>query len=312
MFDKMAIYINKVRAGLCRSLLLVVLALLTCAQARAFTVDEVPNVRLKDASQYVSDPSSILSAPARDSINLMLARLEKGTGIETAVVMLPTIGDADIFDFAHQLFRTWGIGKKQNDNGLLVLFVMDQRKVRFTTGYGLEGTLPDALCRRIQMQHMVPHFKQSHWDKGMVEGVRATVSVLDGTMKAPADGGVVDDVWLSILVIVLIVALSGGGAVLVSWRRSKCPRCGRHGLRKVGTVTKRQRIALGRYRYVEHATLVCRYCGHTCKRTYTHDVERGAAVGAAMGSMGRGSGGGFSGGSFGGGSTGGGGATSGW
>ena len=82
-----------------------------------YDVEQVPNVHLKDKRQFVSDPDNILSQSARDSINIMAMRLEMTTGIETAVVMLPTIGDADIFDFSHSLFRRWGIGKKNRDNG---------------------------------------------------------------------------------------------------------------------------------------------------------------------------------------------------
>lgn len=125
------------------------------------SVDDVPNVRLTDVRRYVSDPTSILSPAATDTIDAILGRLEKSTGIETAVVMLPSIGENDIFDFSTSLFRKWGIGKKKSDNGLLILFVMDQHKVRFSTGYGIEGTMTDAMSKRIQTQYMVPAFKRS-------------------------------------------------------------------------------------------------------------------------------------------------------
>ena len=125
-----------------------------------YDVEQVPNVHLKDKRQFVSDPDNILSQSARDSINVMAMRLEMTTGIETAVVLLPTIGDADIFDFSHNLFRRWGIGKKNRDNGFLVVFVMDQHKVRFTTGYGIEGIIvdgTDVLAVYEAMQRAVEH-----------------------------------------------------------------------------------------------------------------------------------------------------------
>ena len=81
------------------------------------SVDDVPNVRLTDVRRYVSDPTSILAPAATDTIDVILGRLEKSTGIETAVVMLPSIGENDIFDFSTSLFRKWGIGKKKSDNG---------------------------------------------------------------------------------------------------------------------------------------------------------------------------------------------------
>lgn len=149
--------------GLMLFLLVATLSFAT-GEEKQYTLQDVPNVRLNDARQYVSDPSHILSGSARDTINAVLARLEESTGIETAVVMLPSIGEEDIFNFAHELFRQWGIGKQKSNNGLLILFVMDQRKVRFTVGYGLEGTMTDAMSKRIQMQRMVPRFKAGDWD----------------------------------------------------------------------------------------------------------------------------------------------------
>ena len=299
-------------ARLCGMAIVAVLLLSLPVCARAYTVADVPNVHVSDARQYVSDPGNILSAQARDSINAMLARLEKGTGIETAVVMLPTIGDADIFDFAHDLFRSWGIGKKKSDNGFLVLFVMDQHKVRFTTGYGIEGTMTDALSKRIQVQQMVPRFKQGDWDGGMVSGIKAAVAVLDGSMQPDADADGDDDVLAIVLVLVSIIAVSGF-IVLLGYSQ-KCPRCGKKGLRKTGERIVKVRMAHGRTKSVVRSTYVCRHCGHVVTRDEDLNDNSGLAAGAAMGAMfGRGGGGGgFSGGSFGGGSTGGGGSTSGW
>ena len=292
-----------------------VLAMLMCvaawaADTRQYTVDDVPNVRLEDARQYVSDPASILSPAARDTISAVLSRLEQSTGIESAVVMLPSIGDADIFDFAHELFREWGIGKKKSDNGFLILFVMDQKKVRFTTGYGIEGTMTDAMSRRIQMQAMVPRFKAGDWDGGMVGGVRAAARVLDGSMTP--DTGDSDGAMLAVFMLVFIVVLMIA-VIVIMGNQQRCPKCHRRGaLRKVHSEVMRVK---GQRRRVRRTTYICKYCGHTVvKDEFIDNSGSGIATGTMLGSMlgGGGSGGGSFGGSFGGGSTGGGGATSGW
>lgn len=304
-----------------RSLLIMVCVALLSGSLSAMTVDEVPNVHLKDARQYVTDPSAILSTAARDSINLMLGRLEKGSGIEVAVVMLPSIGNDDIFDFAHNLFRKWGIGKKKENNGLLVLFVMDQHKVRFTTGYGLEGTLTDALSKRIQMNEMVPAFKEGKWDEGMVKGVRATVAILKGEVAADQYGATsangndeelttFDVIAISMVFIVIILI------IVLACRDKKCPKCKKHAMKTVST--QRLKIALGhgRVKRIIRTTYVCQNCGHQI----THDTDdndddklNAALAAASIARMAmRGSSGGSTGGSFGGGSTGGGGSTSGW
>ena len=92
-------------------------------------------------------------------------------------------------------FEHWGIGKKADDNGLLILLVLDQRKVTFATGYGLEGVLPDALCFRIQQNEMVPWFRKNDFDRGMTEGVRAVTLVLYGSDYEPVSQGISDNYW---------------------------------------------------------------------------------------------------------------------
>ena len=311
----------RLKATWLRSLLIMVCVALLSGPLSAMTVDEVPNIHLKDARQYVTDPSAILSTAARDSINLMLGQLEKGSGIEVAVVMLPSIGNDDIFDFAHNLFRKWGIGKKKENNGLLVLFVMDQHKVRFTTGYGLEGTLTDALSKRIQMNEMVPAFKEGKWDEGMVKGVRATVAILKGEVAADQYGATsangndeelttFDVIAISMVFIIIILV------IVLACRDKKCPKCKKHAMKTVST--QRLKIALGhgRVKRIIRTTYVCQNCGHQI----THDTDdnddqklNAALAAASIARMAmRGSSGGSTGGSFGGGSTGGGGSTSGW
>lgn len=280
------------------------------------SVDDVPNVRLTDVRRYVSDPTSILSPAATDTINAILGRLEKSTGIETAVVMLPSIGENDILDFSTSLFRKWGIGKKKSDNGLLILFVMDQHKVRFATGYGIEGTMTDAMSKRIQMQYMVPAFKRSDWNKGMVDGVRATAKVLDGSMEPEAADSDTDtsDLLFSIGIIIGVILL----AMFVSSIKQRCPKCRkRSAMKQMGVEVLRVSTGKGRRKRIRRTTYVCQYCGHMMTKDEDIDDNSGSAaaggaiLGSMLGSSGGGGGGSF-GGSFGGGSTGGGGSTSDW
>lgn len=280
------------------------------------SVDDVPNVRLIDVRRYVSDPTSILSPAATDTINAILGRLEKSTGIETAVVMLPSIGENDIFDFSTSLFRKWGIGKKKSDNGLLILFVMDQHKVRFATGYGIEGTMTDAMSKRIQMQYMVPAFKRSDWNKGMVDGVRATAKVLDGSMEPEAADNDTDtsDILFSIGIIIGVILL----AMFVSSIKQRCPKCHkRSAMKQMGVEVLRISTGNGRRKRIRRTTYICQYCGHMMTKDEDIDDNSGSAaasgfiLGSMLGGGGRGGGGSF-GGSFGGGSTGGGGSTSDW
>ena len=147
------------------------------ASAQCYTVENVPNTKLVNNS-YVSNPNGILSASSIAQIDAALGELERQTSVQVAVVVVNSICSGDIFGFAQDLFNTWGIGHRQNDNGVLVLLVMDLRTVRFHTGYGVEGVLTDAMCKRIQMSEMIPSFKEGDYNAGVVSGINGIVRVV--------------------------------------------------------------------------------------------------------------------------------------
>lgn len=138
-------------------LALLLICLPWIASAQSCTIETVPNTKLVNNS-YVSNPDGLLQESTVNQINSQLKALEDSSTAQIAVVMLSSIGDADIFDFAQRLFQHWGIGQDDKDNGLLILYVQDQRTIRFHTGFGFEGVLPDAICKHIQTQFMVPRF----------------------------------------------------------------------------------------------------------------------------------------------------------
>lgn len=145
-----------------------------------YTVDNIPNPQTANSANFVSNPDGILKEESIQQINQLLNSLRQQNKSEVAVVMVNSIGSEEIKPFATALFKKWGIGTAENSNGLLILFVMDQRKVTFETGYGLEGVLPDAICKRIQTQTMIPYFKNGDYDGGMIAGIEQVVSIVKG------------------------------------------------------------------------------------------------------------------------------------
>ncbi len=145
--------------------------------AQTYTVEAVPNPKTASNS-YVSNPDRILSDSAVAVINTMLETLENKNSTQVAVVAIQSIGDQILFEFAQKLFEEWKIGTASNDNGLLVLFVMDQRKVRFHTGFGIEDQLTDLTGKHIQKQHMVPYFSVGDYSRGMIAGLNQLVLLL--------------------------------------------------------------------------------------------------------------------------------------
>lgn len=271
------------------------------AQNKAYTVNDVPNVQIQDKNQYTTDPDGILTPEAKAQINQMILGLEQKTGAEVAVVTLPSIGDIECFDFSHELFNKWGIGKKGLDNGLLILLVTDQRCVQFYTGYGLEGILTDYTSKQIQMKDMVPYLKKGAWSQGMVAGVQAVYELLYDSMengvvtKPTKNKGMGFPITLFFGAFFIIFILMG----LAARKIKKCPKCGKSKLQRINSTTIQR---THNYDVIE-STYKCLNCGHTLKRTnkaYKDNHRSGPGGGPIIG-------GGFGGGSFGGGSFGGGG-----
>lgn len=286
--------------------LLLLFSLLAVAEAKVYRVEDVPMVHLADRTRYVSNPDGILSASSVAAIDSMLLALEESTGIQVLVVVLGDIEGGDCFDFAYRLGKENGVGEKERDNGLVVLLSTGERCVQFATGYGLEGVMPDAICKRIQQQYMVEHFVAGDWDTGMVAGMRAVCGVLDGSMENIGD----EDADEELIALALFLTMIFGGLaviILAVWYSSRCPNCGKH---KVQRISSRIVNRCNGY-LVRENTYRCQNCGHTFMRKEHADDNRNRHRhgGVVIGGGGFGRGGGF-GGSFGGGSFGGGGAGS--
>jgi uncharacterized protein len=190
-------------------LLLILCSLTSFVFAAEYTAQTIPNPKTANAHAFVSNPDGILKAETVQKINVYLDSLQAQTGAEVAVVAVNSIGENEIKSFATDLFKTWGIGKAKRDNGLLLLFVLKQRKVTFETGYGLEGVLPDAICKRIQYQSMTPEFKNGNYDAGFLAGIQRIGSTI---RKEPVQEEVKTPIaWNEILpiagAIYLIIAL---------------------------------------------------------------------------------------------------------
>ncbi len=108
----------------------------------------------------------------------MLKSLEDSTTVQVAVAVINSIGEKVPKEFATALFRYWGIGQSDKDNGLLILLVMDQRRMEFEVGYGLEGILTDGICKRIQVLHMVPYAKEGNFDAAVKNGLYEVNKIL--------------------------------------------------------------------------------------------------------------------------------------
>ena len=193
-------------------------------QAKEYTIKDIPMVHLQDRTRYVSNPDNILSPSAVATMDSILYVLEEKTGIQTLVVAVSGIEGGDCFDFAYRLGKEMGVGQKERNNGLVILLSTDERCIQFATGYGLEGVLPDAICKRIQSRYMVDHLGKEDWDTGMVEGIRAVNGYLDGSMENIGGNEEDDDT-----AILIFLAFIFGSIILftliAAYFGNRCPKC---------------------------------------------------------------------------------------
>ena len=142
-------------------------------------------------SDRVVDEAKLLSPSAREAITTQLAAHEDATGNQVVVVTLSDLQGYTIEDYGYQLGRHWGIGQAERNNGVLLIVAPKERKVRIEVGYGLEGTLTDALSHDIIQNRILPRFRQQQFDTGIREGVNGILAVLQGSytpvrIKQPA------------------------------------------------------------------------------------------------------------------------------
>ena len=174
------------------AILCLLLACALPALAGTYRADEIPNVQRMDRRRYVSDPDGILSPAAVAHIDSVCASLRERGLAQVAVVAVDDIAGGDTFSFAVDLFRSWGVGSAKSNNGLGILLVKDLREIRFVTGGGLEGILPDALCKRIQLNYMLPAFREGGYSPSRKKSGKSRCSDADGKKKIASRPAAVD------------------------------------------------------------------------------------------------------------------------
>ena len=126
---------------------------------------------------YVNDYANILSDEAKAKLTALSAEIESKTTSQLAILTIDTTSPLDIETYAVKLFEKWGIGQKGKNNGVIVLVAVKDKAIRIEVGYGLEGAIPDALAKNIIEKSMIPFFKNSDYNAGILQGA-AVVSKL--------------------------------------------------------------------------------------------------------------------------------------
>ena len=147
-------------------------ALVLCLTAAAFALN------FPALTGRVVDQANVMSAASRSAIEAKSKDLEDKSGVQLVVATVKSLQSSDIETYANQLFRFWKLGEAKKNNGVLLLVAPAEHKVRIEVGYGLEGTLTDALSSVIISTAIVPRFKVNDYSGGIERGVDGIIGVL--------------------------------------------------------------------------------------------------------------------------------------
>lgn len=133
-----------------------------------------------DPPRLVNDLAGMFSPAERDALEAKLVAYDDSTSTQFLLILVPALGDWEISSFAFAIGDAWGVGQKGLDNGLVMAFSRDDRKVFLAPGRGLEGALPDVLCKRIVDNIMVPSFREGDFYSGFDRAIDAAILAIGG------------------------------------------------------------------------------------------------------------------------------------
>lgn len=186
----------------------------------SFTIGFSQNVLPKpNPARLVNDAANVLSPEQVEILEQKLVALDDSTSNQIAVVLIKTLGDYAIEDYAVKLFREWGIGNKKTNNGVLIIAAIDDRKVWIEVGYGLEGAIPDVTASSIYRNEIVPEFRKQNYYRGIDNAINALTKAAVGEYKVKKErkgnngkgGGSIITFVIILFVIIMILGRSGRG-----------------------------------------------------------------------------------------------------
>ena len=182
-------------------------AFFSLTNVHAQNVIEKPNPPV-----LVTDLAGVLSPEQKQALEYKLVAIDDSSSNQIAVVILPTLDGNPIEEYATKLFRTWGIGNKKTNNGILLLIAVQDKKIRIEVGYGLEGALPDITANSIIDNDIKPAFRQQAYYEGIDQATNDIAKAAVGEYKVKREKKSKDkgsNLILFVFIVFIIVAILG-------------------------------------------------------------------------------------------------------
>jgi uncharacterized protein len=165
-----------------RLLLFIALFISVCAKAQ---VEKVIPAR-PSPPKLVNDFTNTLTREQQQALEQKLVAYDDSTSNQIAVVIINTTGNYSIEEVALGILRNWGVGGKENNNGIVILVAKDDHKIRIETGYGLEGRIPDLTAKSIIDNDLTPNFKEGNFYRGLDKATDDIIKAAAGEYTAPS------------------------------------------------------------------------------------------------------------------------------
>ena len=167
------------------SLLLATVSLLLalCLAPQAWA--KQPTIAIPKLDNWLVDTTGTFSEAEKSALVAKLAAFEKSKGAQIFVLLVPTTGEDGIDEFARRAYDQWQLGRKNIDDGVLLVVAKDDRRLRIEVGYGLEGAVTDLQAGRIIREFISPYFQQDEYVAGINEGVAKLMTLVEGEALPP-------------------------------------------------------------------------------------------------------------------------------
>src|SRR5690606_37535350 len=139
-------------------------------------------------ARLVNDFAQMLSTSQQDLLEEQLLEFATTSSTQITIVTVNNSQGYDVAEYTVTLFNHWKPGQKERDNGVMLLVSKEDRKINITTGYGVEGALPDAITARIIRNEITPAFKEGDYFKGLSEGAASIIEATQGEYQADEAG----------------------------------------------------------------------------------------------------------------------------
>lgn len=176
---------------------------------------------------YVTDIAGLLTAQERMDLEAKISNIESNTSIEIAILILPSLEEENLEEYATRVFRQWGVGKKDVDNGVLILVAQKERQIRIETGYGVEGAVTDITSGLIIRERIAPNFLVGQYARGLssaVEDIAGLVQADPGVISRYSDSAPYQSYGISLAEILSIFVLSVSYLIVVAYASYKFPK----------------------------------------------------------------------------------------